>query len=303
MSGERTYLGMRAVQVGMSLLLFFGVLLASGSNEAGAQDIKSEKVSIPLAGSGGSAARTIRGTLNIPAGPKPMPAIVILHSKAGIDGTGAFYAKALNSAGIASLEIEMFAQDQLPVGGINTTLPHALGALKFLAARADIDKARIGAMGFSWGGNLSLRLATARQYSRGADGARPLIFSALIGIYPGCYLMVQEAGYAAVPFVPMAKMTPAPILVLAAEKDDYERPDSCPRFKASLPAEYQGQVEVYVFPGATHGFDDGRARRVYDGAANLGRGATVTYTPNAAVAEQSRQMSVDFLRRVFAMGS
>jgi uncharacterized protein len=37
-----------------------------------------------------------------------VPAVVILHGSGGIDGRGEFHAKALNEAGIATLEVFMF---------------------------------------------------------------------------------------------------------------------------------------------------------------------------------------------------
>lgn len=37
-----------------------------------------------------------------------VPAVLILHGSNGVDGRGAFYAKALQEAGIATLEITMF---------------------------------------------------------------------------------------------------------------------------------------------------------------------------------------------------
>jgi fermentation-respiration switch protein FrsA (DUF1100 family) len=35
------------------------------------------------------------------------PAVLVLHSSAGIDSTGSFYIKALNKVGIATLEVDM----------------------------------------------------------------------------------------------------------------------------------------------------------------------------------------------------
>ena len=39
---------------------------------------------------------------------KNLPAVVILHGSAGVDSRGDFYARALNAAGIATFEIDMW---------------------------------------------------------------------------------------------------------------------------------------------------------------------------------------------------
>jgi hypothetical protein len=59
-----------------------------------------------------------------------MPAVSILHGSAGVDGRGAFYAKALQEAGIATLEITMFQRGGRPRAGHPATLPFAAAALK-----------------------------------------------------------------------------------------------------------------------------------------------------------------------------
>jgi dienelactone hydrolase len=83
---------------------------------------------------------------------KQVPAVVILHGSGGIDGRGEFHAKALNAAGIATLEVLMFTSGNRPRDGSRSNFTHMYGALKYLANRPDIDPQRIGVTGFSWGG-------------------------------------------------------------------------------------------------------------------------------------------------------
>jgi len=70
-------------------------------------------------------------------------AVVILHGSAGVDSRGAFYSAALNAAGIATLEIDMWEargvtglsnRPQLPI----FTHPDAFSALGFLRAHPHI---------------------------------------------------------------------------------------------------------------------------------------------------------------------
>jgi putative cell wall-binding protein len=63
-----------------------------------------------------------------------LPAVIILHSSSGIDSTGSFYAKALNNAGIATLEIDLWGARGLQGGSANRpqapqeTLPDVFAA-------------------------------------------------------------------------------------------------------------------------------------------------------------------------------
>src|SRR5688572_13980279 len=82
---------------------------------------------------------TVCAQLRVPvATPGRLPAVVIAHGSAGVDSRGAFYAEALNDAGVATLEIDMWAARGWLGGvtgrprGVPETLPDAYGALKFL---------------------------------------------------------------------------------------------------------------------------------------------------------------------------
>src|ERR1700677_3397682 len=104
--------------------------------------------------------------------PRPSPAVVIAHGSAGPDSRGPSCSRVLNAAGIATLEIDMWTPRGLKGGldrpkSIPDTLPDVFGAFKFLASDPRIDPRRIGIMGFSWGGALSMLTATtpyAEQY-------------------------------------------------------------------------------------------------------------------------------------------
>ena len=83
----------------------------------------------------------VKGDLDLPeakAGGK-LPVVIILHGSAGIDGRGEFHGKALNAAGIGTLEIFMFSRGNRPCAGRNENLTHMYGALKYLASRPEID--------------------------------------------------------------------------------------------------------------------------------------------------------------------
>ena len=109
---------------------------------------------------------TIQGKLSVPRnagdeghgngghGMRKLAAVLILHGSAGIDSRGDFYEAALNEAGMATLQIDMWqargysAPGQRPAA-IYLTYPDAFSALAFLSQQPNIDPARIGVLGFS----------------------------------------------------------------------------------------------------------------------------------------------------------
>src|SRR5262245_49433685 len=129
----------------------------------------------------------VAGHLAFPTGEakKQVPTVVILHGSGGIDGRGEFHAKALNAAGIATLEVFMFTSGNRPRSGSRSNFTHMYGALNYLAKRSDIDPNRIGVMGFSWGGGLSLS-ATSLVLTQRFTGAQ-FRFAAHAPFYPVCW--------------------------------------------------------------------------------------------------------------------
>jgi len=142
---------------------------------------------------------TIKGKLSVPVGYNgrnhcregggKLPAVLILHGSAGVDSRGDFYEKALNAAGIATLQIDMWEarnvsgltnRPQLPI----FTYPDAFNALAFLGKQRHIDPKRIGVLGFSWGGVVSLAASEQLYVGMFGDGLK---FKAHVANYPVCY--------------------------------------------------------------------------------------------------------------------
>jgi dienelactone hydrolase len=241
---------------------------------------------------------TVAAQLRLPpasAGAK-LPAVVIVHGSAGVDSRGSLYAQALNRVGIATLEIDMWAARGFIGGlsrprGVPETLPDAFGALKYLAERPEIDAARIGIMGFSWGGVVSMLSATA-PYTEQYLG-RTLRFAAHAPLYPVCWV------YNAVPGYDFRAFTGAPVLIQAGALDTYDDPDTCSRLVQGL---NNPSITARVYPGATHAWDRLEPEiRVNDPFAHKGRGGEVVFTPNPRVAQESVQATVGFFRQVFGL--
>lgn len=229
-----------------------------------------------------------------------LPAVVIVHGSAGVDSRGAFYAKALNDAGIATLEIDMWAARGWLGGisgrprGVPETLPDAYGALKFLSEQARIDPNRIGIMGFSWGGVVTMLTATS-PYTALYNGGT-LKFAAHVAHYPVCWVYNRVPGYAFNAF------TGAPVLIQAGELDAYDAPDTCPNLVQSLPASAQSFISVRVYRNATHAWDRLQpAITVTDPFSHLGMGGQVDFIPSPGKAFQSRANAVKFFQEAFEM--
>ena len=243
-------------------------------------------------------------TLQIPAllrmpksAPRPAPAVVIAHGSAGPDSRGPSYARVLNAAGIATLELDMWAPRGLKGGldrprSIHDTLADVFGAFRFLASDPKIDSQRIGIMGFSWGGILSMLTATKPWTGKYlAPGER---FAAHAPLYPVCYL------YNSVPGFELGDFTGAPVFIQCGELDAYDLPDSGERLVRSLASVAPGLVSIETHPGATHAFDrDGPEVTVTDPFAHLGKGGEVRFAPNPEAAARARAATAAFFANVF----
>lgn len=238
---------------------------------------------------------------SIPTTGRPRyPAVVIAHGSSGVDSRGPYYAALLNCAGIATLEIDMWSPRGLAGGEsgrpltVAETLPDAFGGLRMLAADGRIDPRRIGIMGFSWGGVVSMLAATTPYVARYSPGG--LKFAAHAPLYPVCWI------YNRVPDYEFASLTGAPVFIQAGELDAYDDPDTCAGLVASLPAAQQAFVSATVYAGATHAWDRLEpAIVVTDPFSHKGAGGSVDFVPNPAVAEASRAATVAYFRRVFEL--
>jgi dienelactone hydrolase len=236
---------------------------------------------------------TVQGRLNMPKTASPtnkVPAVVYLHGTDGVDGRGAFNAWALNEAGIATLEIDMWAARGLPPSTANRsrlqpTLPFAYGALYFLASQPMIDTGRIGVEGESMGGGITLRAASEPYLRRFTNGA--LHFAAHLSFYPNCTELVMNEH--------LPPMTGVPMHILLGDNDADTSVEDCQALAKQIGA------GITVYPGATHQWDEqqGRSFEFFDPLANRGSGGRVQVTPSPQLAEASRAFGVSFFRQAF----
>lgn len=222
------------------------------------------------------------------------PAVVLLHGCGGaydrrgeLDVRMRRHSALLNAEGWHVLVLDSLTprgEKELctqKIGSRAVTQTHrrrdALGALQWLAARADVDAGRLALLGSSNGGSTVLAATNTRLPGLGAS-AKP---RAAVAFYPGCESDLKR-GYTAV----------APLLLLVGGNDDWTAPGPC----VELAQRAGAQIEVY--PGAYHGFDASaplRLRRDVPNGVNPGQGVHVGGDPVAG--PMARQRLLEFLRQ------
>ena len=115
----------------------------------------------------------------------------------------------------------------------------AEGALNWLRKQPDVISNRIFLQGWSNGGSTALNVMQ-RQ------GANTAGYRAALALYPGCGPKALLAPSLA---------TSAPVTLLLASDDEEVSPARCQEMaRRSIAA--GGRIDVVLYPGATHGFDD-----------------------------------------------
>ena len=276
----------------IGLMIFFPL---SGQAFAQSFDAPGEPVTIPGAEiSGWGQVGEVPARFGLPlASTAKVPVVLILHGSGGVDGRGAFYAKALQEAGIATLEITMFPRGGRPKAGQRATMPHAAAALKWLAAQPNVDAQRLGVMGFSWGGGMTIMMSSELVQERlGKDVPKPAAFAPF---YPVCSNQVRNLVNPNNPFYNAhTQMSAAPMLIHVGTRDDYEEGERpCDALVAMWPAAAREHATVRYVEGATHGFDGQKPMEFKDEFAR-GRGGRVSVIPSPKDAAEARQAVVSF---------
>ena len=239
----------------------------------------------------------VAGAFYRPQGPGPFPAVVLLHGCEGVSELNHRWARWLRERGYAALIVDSWKPRGLTqtcsftIPDVPSTerLDDALGALRYLQARPDIDRGRIAVMGWSNGGVFSLAAVNgptlARAAARGVAIPDPG-FAAAIGVYPGgCHSLIDQ-------------LVVRPVLILAGGADDWTPAVECQHMARAMGAK-GADVRVEIFPGAYHYFDvEGLARTVLPDVGNDNRpggccGATVEY--NEAAARAAHRLVEEFL--------
>jgi dienelactone hydrolase len=123
------------------------------------------------------------------------------------------------------------------------------GALRWLRGQSDVIGNRIFLQGWSNGGSTALNVM--QRLASKASGYR-----AALAFYPGCGPKALLAPILA---------TIAPVIMFLGSDDEEVSPARC-QGMVQRSAATGGRIEVVLYPGATHGFDDpGRRRQAIPG--------------------------------------
>ena len=193
------------------------------------------------------------------------PAIVALHGCGGLyrrdgrtlDARYTGYAARFAAAGYHLLLPDSFgsrgsgpicaARDSERTITVETRRADAVAAVRWLAARPEVDARRIVVLGWSHGAMTTLvAVNSARPGAARPDASIPL--AGAVAFYPGCRALLRED---------FALDTP--LLMLLGEKDDWTPPGRCLRLAERTHARQPAaDLTVRVYADSYHGFD-GRA--------------------------------------------
>jgi dienelactone hydrolase len=238
-------------------------------------EVTISKVDIPVVGSKCNdrvkEVSSVSGVLRFPSNTTgQVQAVVILHSNAGVVGVGDFYARALNAAGIATLEVDSYMPRGVRSGSERNApvlcdrLQDAWGALVFLAKDARIKSQQIGIAGFSSGAAVAIMSGMGVRPARLARENTTLpieqVYAAHFALYPACANIMDDQQRIRSWINPGRPQnwgaTGKPIHIVSGTSDDFDfNPKTdCLRMRQEFP-DIANQLTVRMVDDATHAFD------------------------------------------------
>lgn len=164
-----------------------------------------------------------------------------------------------------------------------------LAALTWVAARPDVDAARIALLGWSNGGSTVLSSIDADHAGVSGHTVHP---AAAVAFYPGCMPFAGDAGY----------RNATPLLILMGENDDWTSPGACVALERKLQAmSVAAPVALRLYPDSYHNFDaPGQpVRRRLDVPNGVRPGEGVTAGSNPAAREDAYKELFAYLKKRF----
>lgn len=141
--------------------------------------------------------------------------------------------------------------DRADVNETNVRPLDAEGALAYLRGRSDVIASQIYIQGWSNGGSTALNVMIRQGNQRRNQQGNQTGYGGALVFYPGC-------GPAAL--LASTISTGAPIAMFLGADDEEVSPVRCLRF-ADRSRQAGSPIEVTVYPGATHDFDEPSSRR------------------------------------------
>src|SRR2546428_5753356 len=194
---------------------------------------------------------TVTGDLSLPGGSGRVPAVIVLHSCAGVQPPTGNWARELDRMGYAALVLDSFTgrgvkeicTGHTPVS-IGSRLADVFRAQELLATHPRVDPQRLGVVGFSHGGWAAL-WASQEYYPRRVlrgTGSPPAAYAAF---YPvGCNIRLLNE----------TDMAGGPVRIFHGTSDDWTTIDHCREWVARRRAAGK-DVSIVQYDGALHAFD------------------------------------------------
>lgn len=190
---------------------------------------------------------TITGDLILPDGVGPFPMMVIAHGSGGVTKRDYVWADFFKAKGVGSFIIDTYKErgirdtvaDQSQLSYVASTADH-LVALKLLATHPKVDAKRIGIIGFSRGGQVSVGTAFDVWRSNVAGTAK---YAVHMPFYGGCSWIAD-------------RLDGSPIHEFIGDSDDYGQPVFTCEAQARFFDKAGIKHSLNVYAGARHGFDN-----------------------------------------------
>ncbi len=166
-------------------------------------------------------------------------------------------------------------------------------ARAFLAARPQVDAARIGLMGCSFGGVATMLCATRAHNDRFLPGTH---FAAFMPVYPACWT------YNTLPGQAFGDLVDAPLLLLTGALDEYDDDaEAGEKLALSLAPKDRARMRTHVFADAHHGFDmPGVVVVVSDPFCHRGQGGQVVMRHNPEAMAEAHRLCAAFFSEATA---
>jgi len=235
----------------IAMLIAWGnFAIAGAAFAAAASGINAQPVTFP------SGPETAAGYLATPAAPGKYPGIVVIHDDAGLTDWVKEQTRKLAQQGYVALAVDLYrgqvAYDpslayELMVGTPpDRALRDLKAALDFLSARPDVNKEKLGSLGWSMGGKWSLLLAVNE----------PRLAACVVN-------------YGSTPTDPAElEKIHAPVLGIFGAEDRYISQNDVDEFENAMNNAHKS-IDIKVYPRAGHGFENSGNKLGYrEGAAD-----------------------------------
>jgi len=212
--------------------------------------------------------------LYIPEGVGRRPGVLVLHGTDGPQPAIEAFARNLAVEGFVTLTPDLFSLHEF---GSEGRVDHPLvlgdlaGALAFLKQLPEVDPARIGAIGFSFGGRLAVLAAVVHPEIRAAvDYYGVASFQALTSRRE-----IGGRALASTPLTERLSLLRAAVLIHHGEADQTVPVEQGRLLQAALRRAGK-RSQLYIYPGADHVFNFPGSRN-YAEAARLSWGRTLAF--------------------------